>query len=260
MADEELAPDEGLEPGALLEGQEPDPNTQADDPVANLARDLGWRPKEEFKGNPDDWKPADEFIRTGRDVQRTTARELREVKSQLSNIARVTDTIFEDRWKEREAEILSARREAIEAGDVNRVEELDTARDRLRSSATPGQRDTPEVAEFKSRNAWFERDPVARNLAIHVCGLNANLAPGEQLKIAEEEVKRRFPEHFPAPVKPQAQVNEPNGRGPGRKSNGKTFADLPKAAQDIAIKFENERGVPRAEYAAKYFTQQEKVG
>lgn len=251
MAEDELPPEEVVETDVA-----PEEVQQTEDPISKLAMDLGWTPKEQFTGDPEKWKPAEQFIRDGREIQRSLSHELKDVKSQLSNIARVTDTIFEDRWQQRERDLLGRKDEAIEAGDKAAVYEIDK---QLAERPQPASRPSTEVDEFKSRNQWFDRDPVARNFAFQICEMNKNLAPAEQLRIAEDEVRKRFPEHFPAPPKPQASVNEPNGRGPGRRSSGKSFADLPKAAQDMAIKFENERGVPRAEYAARYFNQQETV-
>ncbi len=35
------------------------------DPTETQARNLGWRPKEEFTGDEKNWFPADEFLRRG---------------------------------------------------------------------------------------------------------------------------------------------------------------------------------------------------
>src|ERR1700761_8086952 len=49
-----------------------DPGSRVEPPAANpeverIARANGWRPRSEWSGNPDDWKPADLFVAYGLD-------------------------------------------------------------------------------------------------------------------------------------------------------------------------------------------------
>lgn len=57
--------------------------------VEEQARAQGWRPKDEFQGNPADWKDAKHFLEIGESwkKQAALARELKELRSQFVNLA-----------------------------------------------------------------------------------------------------------------------------------------------------------------------------
>lgn len=263
MAEEELAPKEGLEPNAVSEAEpndKPDPSTDdADDPIAKLALDLGWTPKDQFTGDPDKWKPAEQFIRDGREIQRSMSRELREVKDTVANMSRVSQTLMEQQIAERDAYWQAKQDEAFEAGDKDGFTAAARERDKLAKTAKPVNGEPSEVQEFRQRNKWYESDPLATAFAVNLSAQNASLPVPEQLRIVETEVRKRFPEHFPAPAKQPPAVNQPAARGAGR-SSGKGFNDMPPEAQKMAIHLEETRGVSRDRYVASWFKQQEKVG
>lgn len=45
-----------------------DASQQVDDEIVNRAREMGWVPKEEWKGDPEAWTDADEYVRRGEEV------------------------------------------------------------------------------------------------------------------------------------------------------------------------------------------------
>lgn len=259
MAEEADAPEGELGPNAAPEQgkdeQQPEPQPEPG-PIETLASDLGWTPRDQFKGNPDDWKPADEFIRAGRDIQKSLSKELREVKSTVSNMSRVSQTLLEQQLRDRDAFWMSKQQEAFEGGDKDAFEQATQQRTLIQQQA-PANQPPPEVQDFADRNAgWFNRDPMATQYAYQVCEMNKHLPAGEQLKFAEAEVRKRFPEHFQGQstqTKDPPQVNAPANRGASRGNGKKGFHDMPRAAQEAAQAFNKNHGVPLEEYTARYF-------
>ena len=56
---------EAAEPQVVETQQVEQQSTPQVDPYEEAARKEGWRPKEEFEGDPEKWRPAKEFVERG---------------------------------------------------------------------------------------------------------------------------------------------------------------------------------------------------
>lgn len=229
----------------------------APNPVEALAQELGWTPKEQFRGDPEAWKPADEFIRAGRDIQRNLSRDVKELKQNVGRIVQASTATLEQQLAETRQKLESQHNEAVELGDAPKAREIAVQIDRLESTAR--QTAIPsEAADFAERNnSWFQKDPLATNLAITIADREARAgrSAAEQVAAAEREVKKRFPELFPAPAKPAPSVAAPPTRAAAASSRAKTFHDLPAEAQAIARDMQDRLGIPTTTYVKNYFEQ-----
>jgi hypothetical protein len=118
------------------------------------ARELGWKPKGEFSGNPDNWVPADEYLKRGETVlpymQADRKRLFKKVDEQGAEIRRLSGALAESTeaintlkqfttsgaLKEKDQEIVSLRRQLAEARrngtpeqEVEIEAQLDTAKE-----------------------------------------------------------------------------------------------------------------------------------
>jgi hypothetical protein len=115
------------------------------------------------------------------------------------------------------------------------------------------------VQSFITKHAsWWEKDAEATAWAVTRAGELAaqNLSPARQLQIVERELGQYFPEYAPQPERPKAKavsLSQPGTRASSPR--GKTFADMPKEAQDAAAYFEK-KGVSRDDYVREYFAGQ----
>lgn len=283
MADDVLDPNDGAgtavapgdgaaaDPNLTDDQQTADPNAgdagdAAPNPVEALAADLGWSPKDKFRGNPDDWKPADEFIRAGRDIQRNVSRELKEVRSLAENMSRTSAAIVEQQIASKRAELESKFKDAVDAGDTQAAFDTSQQINRLSLNApTVAPPQPPEVQDFTRRHAsWFNQNEEATAYAVNRSNHYAaqGLSPARQLAAVEQDMKKHFPDLFPAPAKAPPQVRQPPGRTATTSARAKSFHDLPAEAQKVA-KDMVERGViPSTDlYVANFFAQNErKVG
>jgi len=264
MADENNAPDGAVTDAPDLQGGAVDTvaaDTAAethDEPVTpeDLASELGWAPKDKWRGDPDEWKPAATFLKETVAINKTQRKENKAIKDKLTRLERATDTIVartrEDERRKVEAEFNAA----VEEGDQDRARRASKALDSLdRSGAGPD----PAVQDFVERNkTWFNVDPFATQYAVNLTETLAKqgLSTDEQLERAEAEMRKRFPEHFAASqrTKGPAAVNEQQGRTArtGTSNRAKGFADLPADAKAIALKYEKQ-GVPKESFATEYW-------
>lgn len=249
------------------EGQPPEIETGSDvpsdtaaqtqtDPYEELAREAGWSPKEDWKGDPDKWRDPREFIKYGMKRSRESADELRGLKQSVTQIGKTAEVL------QRRA-VEEARRE-VEARFASAVENKDhegarAAREELNRIEAPAATPAGEVNEFMTRNAgWFGSNRAATALAQSI---TANLAargvsPAEQLRAAEEAVKTDFPQLFQqarTPAKSPAAVNAPDTRVAQPRTRAKGFSDLPADAQKAGHDF-LKRGMVKTldDYAKAY--------
>lgn len=269
MADE-LDPTEGLPGDEPAPGDDDAPVIDApatdDDalpnPVETLASEMGWAPKEQFRGNPEDWKPADEFIRAGKDIQRNLSRDLREIKGTVANMSRTSATLLEQQLAERDVYWQQQRREAIEAGDVEATDRADEQRQKIMQQLPPVRTEDPAVEEFTQKHAgWFNKNAEATAWAVNRADHYAKqgLSAARQLAAVEQDMKGVFPDLFPAQTKQPPRVAAPPSRTAAAPTRKKGFHDLPAEAQAVARDMHDRLGIPVETYVTNYFNER-KVG
>ena len=248
MADEDLA----LE-GAEADGaQALEANDEAN-PVEALASELGWAPKEQFRGDPEKWKPADQFIRDGRDIQQGSARELRAMREQMERLSGVTETIVRDKVAERDAYWEAKLDKAVDDGDHEAKAEALKA---IRESAAPRQSaPDPTVSQWVAKNDWFNTDPLAALRAREISDRlgKAGVPVPEQLTQIDRAMRKEFPELFPAPAKQAPGTQTGNGRPASPTNRIKGYAHMPDDAQKMAMDYKERHGVPTEEFAKRYW-------
>lgn len=255
MADEDLASVEDAEALELAPEADDTPQTE-DNPIEKLATELGWAPKEQFKGDPDKWKPADQFIRDGRDIQQTTARELRAMRDQMERLGGVTTQIVQDKLAERDTYWRSQFNQAVEDGDTERANKLIEQR----PTAQPQQAGAdPTVAQWVGKNEWFTKDPLAQARAQEISDRLKHLPVPDQLVQVERAIRKEFPEHFPAPAKqpPATQTGQNRTAAPSNRARG--FADMPADSQKMALDYEARLGVKKEDFAKSYWADKGRV-
>lgn len=239
-----------------------DDEPPAPDPIADLAKSMGWRPKEEFKGDPNLWKPADEYIRAGGEIQRGQSRELKELRTTMDNIARTNAAIVQSTIAAEREKLIAKYNQAVEDGDAATSFNLGRQIDNLNQQAQtivnpPPAAPPPEAQAWVQRNNWFNQDPLARDLALNVAERYARAGHGteEQLQAAEREVRRTYPHLFGASSKPPPGVQPPASRSGASRRVGSTFADLPAEAKKIAQDMADRGVIPDKEAYAKQYWQ-----
>lgn len=253
MEEEQLPPEGGEGIDAPVIEEEIQQETQPIS-VEELATDMGWTPQDKWRGDPEKWKPADEFVRKTVDVNKGLGERLKGLETQISTMARTSAELTERAVAKERERLLAERQEAFEIGDqaaFNRAEK------ELQTLPNVSQ-EPPETISFKERNAhWFEKDKEATSWAINRAGQLGQqgiTSPARQLAIVEREAKELFPEYFEEAPKPKAApLNKPGNRGSSPQVKG--FSSLPKEVQDAALSYEKRGVCSKEEYAKIYYEQ-----
>jgi hypothetical protein len=211
------------------------------------AEKMGWTPKDQFKGDPDKWRPADEFVERGENMLPLLRSQVKRQERQISELTATVKDFTEHLSKTEKraydkalADLKEARAAAIKAGDGETFDKVDEAivelRDKIKTQEAPKQQDgaIPEkdFNEWLSRNRWAEEEEM-QDIGVGIRKTlhkqHPDATPLELLDLVTKEVKRRFPEKFENPRRNTAAAVE--GAAPPRKSGGKTYADLPAEAR-----------------------------
>lgn len=237
MADQE---NQDLENNEVVENTEPHVEEVQLSEAEQLAWDNGWRPKDQYKGDPSKWVAADIYN------ARTPLFEKIEAQSkQIKRLEEATNQLIQHGRKMEEAgykraldELRAQKKDALLENDADRVIELDDKIDALkdaqaeavraqaRQAQEVSQTDHPEFASWKTRNRWYETDKVMRAAAD---GLGSQLAsqgytPREVLAEVEQVMKERFPEAFENPNRNKpAAVTAPRSQGQSQSQKKDSF-------------------------------------
>lgn len=172
-------------------------------PYEEAARNKGWRPKEEFEGDESTWVGAEEFLKREPlfDRIKKQTSELKELKKTIDAMAVHYKKNVEAEVAKRISDLKSQRREAIQVGDVDKVEEIDKAIDeqkQIKEDTPTKQEINPEIASWVSKNTWFDSEPECQEFAIAYSKLQMEKGKSltDSLEATEKAVKKAFPEKF----------------------------------------------------------------
>jgi hypothetical protein len=247
---------------AVVEQDGAAPVEQQDAPALNevekIAAELGWSPKDQWRGEQDKWQDASSFLKAGREITKTVKGELRSVRQTLDTLTRTSADMMADRLAQQKAELEARLDRAVEEGDTAAVRTISREAAQLDAKAPV----TPDatVNDFIARHTWFNSDPAARAVAVAEAGrLGATGASvSDQLAAAEAAVRRRFPEHFPdaarMPAKAPPAVAAPQSRSAAPQSRTKGWDDLPAEAKSMGNSVISRVGGTKDDFAKRYWS------
>lgn len=259
-------------------------STPAQSPAETEARLFGWKPLEEFHGDPARWRDADAFLEKGRQINGFLRKDFDKLRQELhvrdSQIADLQRSIaqFAEYHQETEAralerarkELKAERKEALRAQDGERVVEIEERLESLDEAAVKMRAAPPVVATklpagpdpvFKKwidENSWYTENRVLRALthdyAEELKQTNPQLLGVEFLEQVKRRVQADHPEFFqnPARSRPSA-VGTGSAESSPRSTRGKSYADLPVEARITCDKFVKQGFVTRESYVRDYF-------
>lgn len=236
---------------------EPENDEPAAEPTAeDIAREKGWRPKEEFTGDPKDWIDAGEFNRRQPLYDRlsTQNKELKSVKKTLDAVvkyqkeqeAKIRQKVIAELEAKKRDAVKYADTEAFDAAEaelkaVNDAPVLDIKEEQPEEVAptqVPPAAAISLVDEFAKAHPWFDdssgkRDPDMQAVMLKRSELLVRQGKTleEAIPLALAHVKTVFPSKFTNPNK-----NKPSAVMSGtreQRPKGKTIADLTPEQKDV---------------------------
>lgn len=258
---EDTLPPEGAEAQDAAPVESADAAPEQDNPptssdVEDLAREMGWAPQDQWRGDPNQWKDAKTFLKSTVEINRTLSKDVRGLKDTVDRLSRTSARIAERAIEEERERLQQRLVDATANNDPQAAYEASAALSQL--DREPAAVDN--LTEFRQRNTWFDTDPEARAMCLAIGELHKGKPWEEVSRLAEEAVRKRFPEHFADNTTPQRQqraapvVNSAQSRTARPAPREKGAADLPAEARRAGEDFVRRGRVKDlAEYARIYF-------
>lgn len=256
-------------------------NAGLDPQVEAKAREMGWKPKDEWEGDDSNWMDADKFVeRNERIKERADGIAKAEISRLQREVKELSDTIveFRDYYSKVEqkaqeralAELKRKQREAVETGDTAAFDAVDREIEGMaKDVASPEKKapdspdDAPAFREFVSRNDWYN-DDIRMTAAANRYGpelvRTKGYGPNDPALYEEVErlVREEFPDKFGNPARKRAAAVESGNTGPGNKRGGKKgYADLPPEAKASCDKFVKQKLLTKEQYIKDYFGEED---
>lgn len=237
---------------------EPDIDDETGKTYEEVASSLGWHPKEEYDGDPDNFVEAEEFVKRGREAlpilrenMRKTSAEVEELRKTIEDQKALTERQLAAQRERLEQEYEEKLRQAAESGDVAEF-------DRLRKEEKPtvnGPSVSPEERRFASENEWYGVDPDMTAVAVARSNQLArdfpNFTVQQNLDKTLAHVKNAFPHKFGKTKSTPPHVE--SGRRAATQKKEHSYANLPQDAKDACARL-IKRGIikDKDEYVSSY--------
>lgn len=227
------------------------------------ARQHGWTPKDDFRGDPAKWVDAETFVKRADEVmpflkKQNTAlkREMDDLKRQFRKANEHYSKAEERAYQRAMTDLERRHDEAVETGDVNASKAIRKEMAELSDSLpeTPKVDDNADaqrkLSEWVERNDWYVLDDKKRAYADIQAGAMGPATewdggPDAWLDELAKRVDRKFTERKPSPVSTAPARSAP-------AKTGKGYADLPPEAKRIADKWDAMGLMTKADYAKNY--------
>lgn len=220
----------------ILEGGSTEPQekkTQEEsitpDPEELLARQSGWVPETEWRGNPKDWRPAKEFNERGELLTRIKAqsRELANLKQAMEFLTTQQKRQYQAGYEKAINDLKSARAEALKEGDVIKAQDITDKIDEIKDEQRKVQHNVAQVHQqgpsevFKSwfdQNKWYTQDKVMTRFAEAEGASykedNPDATEADMLNHVARVIRKQFSDKF-------APKSAPSPDGEGRSATNR---------------------------------------
>lgn len=291
MAEEEKSQEEleaqEAEQKVEKEAQEKlDKETVENEAVEERARIMGHLPKKEFKGDPERWISAKEYVEradTMMPILKATnaklekkfldlEKELETQKELSKKMVKIHGKYSEDFYDGQISDIKARKLKAVEDNDVDLFKKLEDEESKIvkpETLETPEEdtkeKDHPEVAKWKEENSsWYgvdvELTEYADIIADRMAKSGHSYKEYDFCKAVKAKVKKMFPDKFKNPnAEKGSGVDEGDTRGGGEiKSEKKTWNDLDKDAKaQCAELIATIPKYTKEKYLKEYFSEEE---
>lgn len=177
--------------------------------VEDSAREQGWRPKEEWTGDPSKWVSAETFVAKGELIAKieSLGRKLKDTEKTMAMFKDHHAKVKETEFKNAVAFLKQQKKEAYESGDVDKIIEIDDRIADVRETQKKQQEaikqeaaSNPDFDEWVSENNWYNKDTEMRTDADTVGAAykrnNPEKSAQEILDYVTKKIKQMHPDKF----------------------------------------------------------------
>jgi hypothetical protein len=242
-------------------------DTVSTDEQKTRAKEMGWHDGPEFKGNPEHWRPAAEFVQRGEEIlpivreeNKSLRRELKEAKDRLDRadgLIRDSQQAIEDlkafhseataqAVERAKAELRKSIKEAREAGNEDLAEELREQLSEVKTAEkTAGTKEKtpppsqpaqdPQFITWHSENPWYGVD-LNKTALMHAQAQMLRADPaneGLKGRAFYEKAAAMADQILNPPARRSSKMEEGDGGGAGARGGlrKRSYNDLPAEAR-----------------------------
>lgn len=234
------------------------------------ARQMGWMPEDEFKGDPKRWTNAETWVEKGETmipIMRSQMGKYEKTIQSLNSKLTEMDQTFKDFSKyhkdtaEREQgkaieEIKSQQREAVEMQDTDAYDALEAKKKVIEEGPEKTNGPPPEFTEWVGSNEWYNDDMEMGQYADFIGNRIATSKPGVSTKDlygeVEKAVKKKYPGKFENQNRNLQQSVDTGGDTSPRKAKSKAYASLPSDAKASCDRFVSQGLLTKDQFCAEY--------
>lgn len=202
--------------------------------IEQRALSMGWKPKEHFEGNEDDFIDAKEFVsrKPLYDQMDALKRRAKENERALRELAAHHQKVAEVEYKRALETLKNEKKKALEDGDADKVVELDDQITDVKARALAEQQASqqqpsaphPDFVAWVNSNPWYAQDQDMRieadTLGFAIAQKNPGMDPQEVCNEVTKKIKKLYPEKFTNPNRQrQSSVDSGSNQRENKKSD-----------------------------------------
>lgn len=211
---------EGLEPENTVEtGTAAEPT-----PYETRALEMGWRPKEEFDGNEDDFVEAKEYVQRAPLFEkiRSVTKRLEKQEQVAQELLKLNSRIEETAYQRALSELKAKQKEALNDGDLQEYHAINEQIEKVKEDkpvavkAAPSTQVPTEFVEWSEKNPWYDKNEAMTAYADRVGQRLRDKFDSYDALLNEiaKQVKAEFPDKFKNPNRDRTGVEANSGRAP----------------------------------------------
>jgi hypothetical protein len=227
------------------------------------ARKQGWAPLDDWKGDPKDFKSAEQFVKDGEQIPAIMKSKIEKLEGRVEQLLESNKRFneFSQRSLEKEKkekqkviqELEQLRKQAITDGDGEAFDRADKQLSDLKSEEIDTNGIDPLAKNWLENNSWYETNV---KLAAYADGIADRLvAQGYTGRAYFEQLTKNVKEAFPDEFgnKRRSQPNTVEAGTEAVTGSERTFSDLPKEAKDAFKQFQRDiPGLTKEQYVEQY--------
>lgn len=214
--------------------------------IVQRAKTMGHIPKEEFRGDPEKWVPADKYVERADNLMPILKSQMRKYESEIGTLKgtvaaqkkttekllKMSETVQKTAYDQAKKDIRAQQTQAVSDGDVEKWQRLEDEKERI---PTPEpiveEPQHPIYDQWAVQNNWINEDKdmalYANSYGPIVQQQNPSMPYEELLKKVESKVREVFPHKFENPNRSQpAAVDGGTNRETPAPDNKQTYASL----------------------------------
>lgn len=232
----------------------------------DIARASGWKPKEEYAGDPAKWVSAETFVAKGELIERieSLGKKLKDSEKTIKLLTEHHNKVKESEFKRAVEFLKQQKKQAYESGDVDKIIELDDKIAEIKETQkaqkdafaedTKGSGVDPAFTSWVSENKWYDinsemkADADAFGEAYY--RNNPEKTPAEVLEFVTKKIKKAYPEVFQNQNRNRPSAVE-GGTNGGRANTKKDNFDLTDEERSVMRTFVKQGVMTEDEYISQ---------